>query len=149
MADRRAGMGWMDGGVHCFPIRVYYEDTDAQGMVYHANYLRFAERARTEMLRLVGAAHQWLIDRHDAGFSVRRLTAAYHAPARLDDLLEVRSEVTATRGALLSLNQDILRPPAPTPLVAMTLDLACLNGQGRPRRLPPFLLQALDAPPSP
>ena len=108
MADRRAGMGWMDGGVHCFPIRVYYEDTDAQGMVYHANYLRFAERARTEMLRLVGAAHQRLIDRHDAGFSVRRLTAAYHAPARLDDLLEVRSEVTATRGAVLSLNQDIL-----------------------------------------
>ena len=94
MADRRAGMGWMDGGVHCFPIRVYYEDTDAQGMVYHA-------------------------------------------------------EVTATRGAVLSLNQDILRPPAPTPLVAMTLDLACLNAQGRPRRLPPFLHQALDAPPSP
>ena len=85
MADRRAGMGWMDGGVHCFPIRVYYEDTDAQGMVYHANYLRFAERARTEMLRLVGAAHQLLIDRYDAGFSVRCLTAAYHAPARLDD----------------------------------------------------------------
>ncbi|MGB1006672.1 MAG: YbgC/FadM family acyl-CoA thioesterase [Thalassobaculaceae bacterium] len=147
MADRQAGMGRMNDLVHCFPIRVYYEDTDAQGMVYYANYLRFAERARTEMLRLVGAAHQWLIDSHDAGFSVRHLTAAYHAPARLDDLLEVRSEVTAARGAVLSLSQNIFRPPAPTPLVAMTLDLACLNGHGRPRRLPPVLLRALDAPP--
>ena len=67
MADHQAGMGRLDHGVHYFPVRVYYEDTDAQGIVYHANYLRFAERARTEMLRLVGAAHQ-LIDGHDAGF---------------------------------------------------------------------------------
>ena len=148
MADRCTGVGFIEGGVHCFAIRVYYEDTDAQGVVYHGNYLHFAERARTEMLRIVGCAHQWLIDRHDACFSVRRLTAAYHAPARLDELLEVRSKVTDMRGAVLSLKQDILRPPALTPLVAMTLDMACLNGQGRPRRLPSFLLQALDAPPS-
>ena len=73
MTDKHRQMGHMKDSVHHFPVRVYYEDTDAQGIVYHANYLRYAERARTEFLRLIGVPHQDLVVQHDAGFSVRQL----------------------------------------------------------------------------
>ena len=106
-----AGSGWTDpvSGVHVFPIRVYYEDTDALGIVYYVNYLKFAERARTEMLRLHGHDQYDLLAEQGVGFTVRRCEVDYHAPARLDDVLQVHSSLVALRGASLNLNQTLTR----------------------------------------
>lgn len=83
--------GHIEAGRHFFPVRVYYEDTDAGGIVYYANYLKFAERARTEMLRLVGLNQSQLKKENGILFAVRSLTIDYRRPAVLDDLLEVVS----------------------------------------------------------
>jgi len=90
-----------------WPVRVYYEDTDAGGVVYHASYIAFYERARTEMLRKQGFSQQMLLAEHVA-FVVRKMTVEYLAPARLDDLLEIQSEVTSMRGASMVFSQRIL-----------------------------------------
>lgn len=90
-----------------WPIRVYYEDTDAGGVVYHGQYLAFFERARTEMLRERGFHQQRLLE-EQLGFVVRKLTIDYHHPARLDDLLEVRSEITDIRRASLTFTQTLM-----------------------------------------
>ncbi len=127
--------GPLDGdGRHRFPIRVYWEDTDGSGIVYHANYLRFAERARTEMLRSVGIEQGRLLDQDGVGIAVRRCRIDFQAPARLDDFLVVASRVTGVSGASLDLEQAIWR--GESVLVAMTLQLACLNRVGRATRLP-------------
>ncbi|ANI28514.1 acyl-CoA thioesterase [Yersinia entomophaga] len=89
-----------------WPVRVYYEDTDAGGVVYHARYVAFYERARTEMLRQRNFHQQQLFSEHIA-FAVRRMTVEYLSPARLDDMLEVESEITEMRGASLSFAQRI------------------------------------------
>ncbi len=140
--------GAMKDGVHYFPLRVYYEDTDAQGIVYHANYLRYAERARTEFLRLIGVPHQELVANHDAGFSVRKLIMDFITPARLDDALVVTTVLQSARGAVMALRQSIHRADAAVSaspaLASIDLTLACLNHQGRPTRLPRVLLDALD-----
>jgi acyl-CoA thioester hydrolase len=119
-----------------FPVRVYYEDTDAGGVVYHANYLRFAERARTEYLRTIGVEQTEMRERHGLGFVVRRCTIDYRAPARLDDALDVLTRITALRGAALDAVQEIHRDGESDPLVTMDLVIACVNAQGRPARLP-------------
>lgn len=90
-----------------WPVRVYYEDTDAGGVVYHASYIAFYERARTEMLRQQGFSQQMLLAEHVA-FVVRKMTVEYLAPARLDDLLEIQSEVKSIRGASMVFSQRIL-----------------------------------------
>ncbi|RLM23986.1 tol-pal system-associated acyl-CoA thioesterase [Brenneria alni] len=90
-----------------WPVRVYFEDTDAGGIVYHARYVAFYERARTEMLREHNFHQQALMNEHVA-FAVRRMTVEYLAPARLDDLLEVQSEIISIRGASLTFSQRIL-----------------------------------------
>ena len=90
-----------------FPIRVYYEDTDAGGVVYYANYLKFFERARTELLRSLGVERSLLAANGDLGFVVRRISVDYDLPARLDDLLEVQTQVLQLRKASLQLNQTI------------------------------------------
>ncbi|CDH29900.1 Acyl-CoA thioester hydrolase ybgC [Xenorhabdus bovienii str. Jollieti] len=90
-----------------WPIRVYYEDTDASGVVYHAQYLAFYERARTEMLREKGFHQKYMLD-EQIGFVVSRMTVDYRKPARLDDLLVVESEITNIRGASLTFTQRIV-----------------------------------------
>ncbi|MCW2474548.1 MULTISPECIES: tol-pal system-associated acyl-CoA thioesterase [unclassified Symbiopectobacterium] len=90
-----------------WPVRVYYEDTDAGGVVYHARYIAFYERARTEMLRQHGFHQCALLEEHVA-FAVRRMAVEYFSPARLDDLLNVESEITVIRGASLTFAQRIL-----------------------------------------
>ncbi|STQ79407.1 Acyl-CoA thioester hydrolase YbgC [Hafnia alvei] len=90
-----------------WPVRVYYEDTDAGGVVYHARYVAFYERARTEMLRQHNFSQQQLLSEHVA-FAVRRMTVEYLSPARLDDMLEVETEITAIRGASLTFAQRII-----------------------------------------
>lgn len=122
------------GGVHVLPIRVYYEDTDALGIVYYVNYLKFAERARTEMLRLLGHDQHDLLTRSGLGFTVRRCEVDYYMPARLDDALEVRSTLIELRGASMDLLQTIRREP--DILARLRFKIACVDRTGRAQRVP-------------
>ena len=126
---------------HRFPIRVYYEDTDAAGIVYYANYLKFAERARTEWLREIGGDEAAVLKAAGLLFVVRRCEVEYLQAARLDDLLEVETRVTGFAGATLDLAQTVRRDAVD--LVVMSVKLACLNPAGRPARLPAALRAAL------
>jgi acyl-CoA thioester hydrolase len=124
---------------HRFPIRVYYEDTDAAGLVYYANYLKFAERARTEWLRELGYRHGALGT--EAAFAVRRCVVDYRRPARLDDALIVETRLVALGGATAKLSQVVLREDQE--LVRLDIDLALIAPGGRPVRVPPSLRAAL------
>jgi acyl-CoA thioester hydrolase len=124
---------------HVFPFRVYYEDTDAAGIVYYANYFKFAERARTEMLRARGFDHRQLDAKDGVAF------ADYLLPARLDDALEVRTRVTHVGGATLEADQDITRGDAV--LTRLKVRLACINRAGRPARIPAAILAAFRSNP--
>lgn len=119
-----------------FPVRVYYEDTDAGGVVYHANYLRFAERARTEFLRAAGIEQREMRDADGFAFVVRRCSIDFRAPAYLDDALEVVTRITGVRGAALEAVQEVVRAGETDPLVVLELVIAGVNGRGRPARLP-------------
>ena len=120
----------VSGGEHIFSLRVYYEDTDAAGIVYYANYLRFAERARTEMLRELGIESSAMMDADGVAFAVRRCEADYLRPARLDDRLEVRSRLLALKGASLALEQRIVRTVDGAEIARLVLTLACLTVSG-------------------
>ncbi len=135
--------GWPDlagrlhGPVHILPIRVYYEDTDFSGAVYHANYLKFCERARSDCLRLIGIHHHRL----DAmGFMVRRMVCDFLKPARIDDLLEVETRFVEQGGARLELDQTIKRDGDALFSAAVTVVL--VDATGKPRRLTPAMRQA-------
>ena len=137
-------VGRFDGARHLFPVRIYYEDTDAGGIVYHAAYLRLAERARTEMMRLTGLGHSELAARHGTTLAVHRCTIAFHRPARLDDSLRVASRITAMTGATLTIEQNVQRAASDAPdgffnLVDLSLRLVTLDRQLRPTRLPSAL----------
>jgi acyl-CoA thioester hydrolase len=119
---------------HRLTIRVYYEDTDLAGVVYHANYLRFIERARTEALRDLRVDQVALKRDRGLVFVVRRLTIDYLAPAVFDDLLEVRTRITRLRGASLEMAQEVWRGDACLCRAAVTV--ACIDSDGRPQRLP-------------
>ena len=128
---------------HVFPVRVYYEDTDAGGVVYHSNYLRFAERARTELRRDFGIDHTSLIKDRGLMCAVRRGEAEYVKPARLDDSLEIRTRCVEASGASFWLEQLVQR--AGVTLVEMKLRLVCLRADGRPARIPESLRSALGS----
>ena len=120
--------------VHHFPLRIYFEDTDLSGLVYHANYLRYMERARSDMLRLAGIDQR---DSHASGagvYAVTDLTIRYRRPARLDDDLMVISRVTAVRGASCAIHQSVMR--GDEQLTDATISVAWLTPQGRPQRQP-------------
>jgi len=117
------------------PVRVYYEDTDTGGIVYYANYLKFAERARTEMLRTLGIENSTLLNEQRVAFAVKECSADYIKPAVLDDALNVVTTVEHLGGASMRLIQDIFR--GQERLVAITVRLACMNiDTGQPCRLP-------------
>ena len=128
---------------HIFPLRVYYEDTDAGGIVYYANYLRFAERARTEYLRSVGADHQTLLAKDGIAFTVRQCSVDYMSPAFLDDPLEVHTRFLEVRGASLRAEQVVKRKT--DELARLNVRLACVGDDGRPRRMPTALRSALSS----
>ncbi len=118
-----------------WPVRVYFEDTDAGGVVYHARYVAFFERARTEMLREHNFHQQQLLGEHVA-LAVRRMTVEYLSPARLDDLLDVQSEITDIRGASLTFAQRILDSHGKLLSTAEVL-IACIDPHlMKPRALP-------------
>ena len=120
---------------HAFPVRVYFEDTDAGGMAYHATYLRWAERARTEALRDMRMPHQQMIERHNSILVVRRVEVEYAAPAKLDDSLVVETRVLAVKGVTMRLDQRMLREG--TTLAALGVELACVDKDSlRPKRIP-------------
>ena len=122
-------------------LRVYYEDTDAAGIVYYANYLKFAERGRTEMMRDLGFAHSEIAQETGIVFTVRRCSADYRAAARLDDMLTVETRIQQIGAATLSLDQQIRRDGET--IVALDVLVACIGRDGRPRRVPPGLRAAL------
>ena len=142
--------GWMDGRTHVYPVRVYYEDTDAGGIVYHANYLRFCERARNEMMRCLGHPHAAMVRDDGVAFAVRRCEIDFLRSARLDDALEVATEIIDIGAATVDARQIVRRPePAGdgpgqgVELARLTLRLACINRMGRPARLPSALRGAM------
>jgi acyl-CoA thioester hydrolase len=120
--------------VHVFALRVYYEDTDLAGIVYHANYLKFIERARSEWVRGLGIDQAALRQGAGVVFVVRRIEADYLAPARFDDLLEVHTRREAATGARLVLDQAVLR--GGRRLFAARVTLVAMDARGRAVRLP-------------
>jgi acyl-CoA thioester hydrolase len=126
---------------HTQPIRVYFEDTDAGGMVYYANYLKFAERARTEMLRSAGFNHAAMVAQDGLTLVVRRCTAEFHRSARLDDELAVETRVSNVAGASILLDQVVRR--GSELLVEITVTIACVTKEGRATRLPERLRAAI------
>ncbi|MGC1409677.1 MAG: YbgC/FadM family acyl-CoA thioesterase [Acetobacteraceae bacterium] len=122
-------------GKHRYAVRVYYEDTDAGGVVYHATYMRFAERARTEALRDVGIPHAELLRQFASMFVVRRIEVDYLRPARVDDSLIVVTELLSVGGATVTLRQDVRGPEGSC--AVLMVRLACVRpGNGKPGRVP-------------
>ncbi len=129
--------GRLTAGGHVLPVRVYYEDTDFSGFVYHAGYLRFLERGRTDYLRLLGIGQKDLAAGAAGAalaFVVRRMTIDFRRPASMDDLLEVDTIPASAEGARLELAQRIRR--GDTVLVEAAVTVAVVTPDGRPRRLP-------------
>lgn len=125
-----------------YPIRVYYEDTDAGGVVYHANYLKFFERARTEMLRALGYEQDWLKANAGIIFVVRSLQIDYSRPALFNDLLQVSAEVIESKKASFTFRQQISR--GDEVLCSGSIRIACLNADSlRPKAIPDYLLELL------
>ena len=124
--------GRIEGKVHILPVRVYYEDTDFSGAVYHANYLKFCERARSDCLRLLGIHHSEM--HGTASFVVRRMVCEFLKPALIDNLLEVETRFVELAGARMELVQTVRR--AGEKLFEAQVTVALIDGQGKPRRLP-------------
>jgi acyl-CoA thioester hydrolase len=133
---------------HVLPIRVYFEDTDFSGLVYHASYVRWCERGRSDFLRLIGNDHKALIEgagggREPAVFVVRRMALEFLKPARIDEVLEVVTRVKDTTAATLVLDQRIARDGADLFTAEVTVVLVSVSG--KPQRLSPALREALQA----
>ena len=134
MAER-AGWGRFEGRVHILPIRVYYEDTDLSGVVYHANYLRFMERGRSEFFRCAGILRLAMMEGDEATvWTLRSASLHFHRPARIDELIEVHTRATSLSGARMSADQKIYRTGE---LLAHGIVEACVvTLGGKPRRIP-------------
>lgn len=127
--------GRLSDGEHRFPVRVYFEDTDLTGAVYHANYLRYMERARSDLLRLLGIDQRAAKESDEGHYAVTDVAIRYRAPARLDDDLVVRSQVTHLTPARCVIAQSVWR--GETVLTQGSVTVAFLDPSGRPRRQPP------------
>jgi acyl-CoA thioester hydrolase len=133
-----------DNNRFIWPVRVYYEDTDAGGLVYYANYLKFMERARTEWLRSVGFEQDRLLEREGIVFAVRRVELGYHRPARLNDQLEVRSAIAAKGRASLTFRQEVWRVGDELVLCGGKIKIACVELKSmRPTPIPKALLSEI------
>lgn len=122
---------------HILPIRVYFEDTDFTGLVYHASYIRWCERGRSDFVRLLGLDHHTLMTPQDGSdscaFVVRHLEADYLRPAKIDDILEVITECDEIGGASLSLAQKIMR--GDDVLIKVKVKVVLISDKGKPQRL--------------
>ncbi len=142
MTETDPSAGWLIGREHQLPVRIYYEDTDFTGVVYHANYLRYFERGRSDFFRLVGVSHSALLDRPDpAAFTITKMTIEFRRAARIDDALLVRTTYDSVRGPRLYVGQRITRGEE---LIATAqVEAACIDLKGRARKPPPGLAEAL------
>lgn len=123
--------------VHELAVRIYYDDTDAGGIVYYANYLRYAERARTEMLREAGYHHATNLAKNGVGFVVGAVNVRYLKPAKLDDFLMIRSKILRVGGASFDVEQDVWR--GEEKVVEMKVTLVCIDRNFKAVRLPPVI----------
>ena len=124
-------------------VRVYYEDTDAGGVVYHANYLKYAERSRTEMLRKYKIEQEVLKNNYSIKFIVKDLFIEYYKAAILDDYLTIKSLIIKISSAKIKMEQEIYRKN--TLLAKINITLGSINLKGKPSRLPKFVLNILSA----
>jgi acyl-CoA thioester hydrolase len=122
------------GNTHHFALRVYFEDTDTAGIVYYANYLRFMERARSDMLRLVGIDQRAVLEMGEGFYVVAEVAIKYRAPAKLEDELKVLSRVLEVRAASCVIHQRVMR--GDEILTDATVTAAFLSNEGRPKRQP-------------
>jgi acyl-CoA thioester hydrolase len=137
-----SGLGHFEGKIHVLPLRVYYEDTDLSGVVYHANYLRYMERARTEFFRLAGVERMAELEaQQPTAWTLREVKVSYHRPARLDDMLAVRTRLTSLSGARLRALQKIYA--GETLLADGQIEACIVTLKGQPRRLPEQLRHLL------
>jgi acyl-CoA thioester hydrolase len=134
--------GRFDGRMHRLPVRVYYEDTDFTGLVYHASYLRFFERGRSDFLRLAGVHHSVLLDGPEPmGFAVNRMSLDFLKAARIDDALTVETVFETMRGPRIFIAQALQR--GAETLVKAEVQVCCIALTGKPRKPPAVLLERL------
>ena len=137
--------GFIKRNIHYFPLRVYYEDTDIGGVVYYANYFKFMERARSEMLRVLGIDQAKMLDYNnsdDVSFVVRHAEVEFKAPARFDDSLTVTTEILKVGGASIVMKQNILK--ADEKLVECIIKAAVIGEAGKTKRMPKSILSKLE-----
>ena len=136
------GLGRFEGKVHVLPVSIYYEDTDLSGFVYHANYLRYMERGRTECFRLAGISKMAGLDEEEpTAWTLRSVHVDYLRPARLDDIIHVRSRLIGLSGARMQAIQRITRNE--TLLVEGRIEACITTLTGKPRRLPKKVQETL------
>jgi acyl-CoA thioester hydrolase len=136
------GLGYLEGKVHVLPISIYYEDTDLSGFVYHANYLRYMERGRTEFFRLAGISKMAGLDEEEpTAWTLRSIHVDYLRPARLDDIIHVRSRLIGLSGARMQAVQRITCKE--TLLVEGRIEACITTLTGKPRRLPKKVQETL------
>lgn len=134
--------GRFEGRDHLLPVRVYYEDTDFTGLVYHANYVRYFERGRSDFLRLAGIGHARLLDQEaPMAFVVAELNLTFLKPARIDDALVVRTRYQRIKGPRLIISQTVER--GPEVLCRAEVVAVCIHMDGRPRRPGRALVEAV------
>jgi acyl-CoA thioester hydrolase len=142
MTPPEPSAGVLDGREHVLPVRIYYEDTDFTGVVYHANYLRYFERGRSDFFRLVGISHQSLLQAAEpTAFTIIRMAVDFRRAARVDDALVVRTTFDAVKGPRLFVSQRIFRGEE---LIAQAeVQAACIDMAGRAKRPPPGMAETL------
>ncbi|MCH4893085.1 MULTISPECIES: tol-pal system-associated acyl-CoA thioesterase [unclassified Sphingomonas] len=140
--DLQPVSGRFVGTEHRYPVRVYFEDTDLSGVVYHANYLRFMERARSDMLRLAGVDQRAAHEAGEGAYAVRDVALRFHAPAKLDDALVVVSRLIQLRAASVVIHQRVMR--GDTILTDASVEAAFVAPSGRPRRQPASWVAAFE-----
>jgi acyl-CoA thioester hydrolase len=134
--------GCFEGTEHVLPVRVYYEDTDFTGVVYHASYLRFLERGRTEFLRAAGVEHAALLQlKEPCAFAVTKLAINFRKSARVDDALEVRTRYLPSHGVRMTIAQRVER--AGDLVTEAEVEIVCIGLDGRPIRPPPELRERI------
>ncbi|WP_135212254.1 YbgC/FadM family acyl-CoA thioesterase [Vitreimonas flagellata] len=142
MSQDAPSAGRFEGRVHILPVRIYYEDTDFTGLVYHANYVRYCERGRSDFLRLAGVRHSLLLaEAEPLGFAVNKVNLEFLKPAWIDDALIVRSMFETIKGPRIFISQEIER--AGEILVRAEVQVCCISLTGKPKRPPPVLLDRL------
>jgi acyl-CoA thioester hydrolase len=143
MKTDEAYAGRFDGKTHLLPVRIYYEDTDMSGVVYHANYLRYFERGRSDFLRMAGVNHTELQNREKPmAFAVIAMDLRFKKPARIDDALVVHTKYHAIKGVKLHIDQIIMR--GETEIATAQVTAVCIDFNGNPQRPPKEMVELLS-----